>query len=74
MKTKFPLASGSTSLIMVPCMNCDELILTKDVDMHSQKCTTVSKIVIAVRKSPHEFDEIDFKITRLKDSIYRMMD
>lgn len=38
------------------------------------KCTTVSKRVMAVGKSPQLFDEIDFKISKLKESLLQIVD
>ena len=38
------------------------------------KCTTVSKRVMAIGKSPKLFDEIDFKISKLQDSFKSLKD
>jgi hypothetical protein len=54
---------------MVPCLNCEDLIALDEIDKHSRICCTVSKRVMAIGKSPSLFDEIDFKITKLKESL-----
>lgn len=54
---------------MVPCLNCEDLVCIEDIDAHSMRCTTVSKKVQAVNISLKVFEEVNFKIARLRDSL-----
>ncbi|KAM3142338.1 hypothetical protein pb186bvf_005495 [Paramecium bursaria] len=56
----------------VPCMNCESLVPLDDIDKHCLKCTSVSKNVTAILKS-NQLDEINFKISKLRESIKQLL-
>lgn len=56
----------------VPCMNCENLIPMNEIDVHTMKCLSVSKSVTAVLKSNKLLDEINFKISKLRESIMQL--
>ncbi|CAK67975.1 unnamed protein product (macronuclear) [Paramecium tetraurelia] len=66
-----PKVSAST-IYSVPCMNCENLIPINEIDQHTMKCLSVSKNVTAVLKSNRILDEINFKISKLRDSIQQL--
>ncbi|CAD8120883.1 unnamed protein product [Paramecium sonneborni] len=66
-----PKTSLST-IYSVPCMNCENLIPINEIDNHTMKCLSVSKNVTAVLKSNKLLDEINFKISKLRESILQL--
>lgn len=53
----------------VPCMNCENLVPIEEIDGHAATCCKVSKNVTAVQKSNSWCDEINFKISKLRESL-----
>ncbi|CAD8116952.1 unnamed protein product [Paramecium sonneborni] len=64
--------SVSQNMYSVPCMNCENLIPINEIDSHTFKCLSVSKSVTAVLKSNRILDEINFKISKLRESIQQL--
>ncbi|CAD8105996.1 unnamed protein product [Paramecium primaurelia] len=62
----------SSTMYAVPCMNCENLIPINEIDIHTMKCLSVSKSVTAVLKSNKLLDEINFKISKLRESILQL--
>ncbi|CAD8084178.1 unnamed protein product [Paramecium sonneborni] len=62
----------SQTVDSVPCMNCENLIPINEIDQHTMKCLSVSKSVTAVLKSNRILDEINFKISKLRESIQQL--
>ncbi|CAD8197057.1 unnamed protein product [Paramecium pentaurelia] len=64
--------TNAAVIYSVPCMNCENLIPINEIDQHTMKCLSVSKSVTAVLKSNRILDEINFKISKLRDSIQQL--
>ncbi|CAK62892.1 unnamed protein product (macronuclear) [Paramecium tetraurelia] len=64
--------TAPSTMYAVPCMNCENLIPINEIDVHTMKCLSVSKSVTAVLKSNKLLDEINFKISKLRESIQQL--